>query len=89
MPDVTNRARGGAYKRAMFGIELAGGALVFAAFIVLFLLASVYGLYTRTGSGIAQRPYRHVYGGAPGAARDSRMSGSVDREIRTWSRGTR
>ncbi|HEX2086249.1 MAG TPA: hypothetical protein VHF89_11240 [Solirubrobacteraceae bacterium] len=73
----------------MFGIELAGGALVFALFIIVFTLAVIHGLYTRTGSGIAQRPYKHVYGGAPGAARESRMSGSADRDIRGWSRGTR
>ncbi len=73
----------------MFGIEIAGGALIFLAVIVLFLLASVYSLYTTRGSGIAQRPYRHVYGGAPGAARENRMSGSADRDIATWSRGCR
>ena len=73
----------------MFGIELAGGAIIFAAFIVLYLLATVYGLYTKSGSGISQRPYKHVYGGAPGAARESRMTGSADRDITSWSRGTR
>jgi hypothetical protein len=49
----------------------------------------VYSLYTKTGSGISPRPYKHVYGGAPGAARVSRMSGSADRDIASWSRGTR
>ncbi len=73
----------------MFGIELAGGALVFALFIVVFLAATVYGLYTRAGSGIAQRPYNRIYGGAPGASRDSRLGGNPDREMRNWSRGTR
>jgi len=73
----------------MFGIELAGGALIFLGVVLLFLLASVYGLYTTRGSAIAQRPYRHVYGGAPGAARDSRMSGSADRDVANWSRGCR
>ena len=73
----------------MFGIDLAGGAIIFAAFIIVFLLATVYSLYTTTGSGISQRPYKHVYGGAPGAARVSRMSGSADRDIAGWSRGTR
>lgn len=73
----------------MFGIELAGGALIFAAFIVLYLLATVFGLYTRSGSGIAQRPYHHLHGGAPGAARSSKLGGAPDREIASWSRGTR
>ena len=73
----------------MFGIELAGGALIFALFIIVFFTATVYGLYTKAGSGISQRPYKHVYGGAPGAARISRMSGSADRDIAGWSRGTR
>ena len=73
----------------MFGIELAGGALIFGLFIIVFFVATVYGLYTRAGSGISQRPYKHVYGGAPGAARVSRMSGSVERDIASWSRGTR
>ena len=73
----------------MFGIELAGGALIFAAFIVVFFLAIVFALYTRAGSGIAQRPYHHIYGGAPGAARSSRLGGAPDREIANWSRGTR
>ena len=73
----------------MFGIELAGGALIFAAFILLYLLATVFGLYTRAGSGIAQRPYHHVHGGAPGAARAGRLGGCPDRDIASWSRGTR
>ena len=73
----------------MFGIDLAGGALIFGAFIVIYTLVTVFALYTKAGSGISQRPYKHVYGGAPGASRESRYSGSVDREIRSWSRGTR
>ena len=73
----------------MFGIEFAGGALIFAAFIIVFFLAIVFGLYTRAGSGIAQRPYRHIHGGAPGAARAGRLGGAPDREIANWSRGTR
>jgi hypothetical protein len=73
----------------MFGIEFAGGALIFGAFIVLYTVAVVYGLYTRRGSGISQRPYHHVYGGAPGASRTGRLGGNPDREMRNWSRGTR
>ena len=73
----------------MFGIELAGGAIIFAAFIIVYLLATVFGLYTRAGSGISQRPYHHVHGGAPGAARAGRLGGSPDRDINYWTRGTR
>ena len=73
----------------MLGIELAGGAIVFLAFAVVFLFAVMHGLYSRTGSAIGQHPYRHVHGGAPAAARESRMTGSQDREVLTWSRGTR
>ena len=40
-------------------MDLAGGAFIFAAFIVLFTLAVTYSLYTRKGSGINQRPYGH------------------------------
>ncbi len=73
----------------MFGIDLAGGAIIFAAFIILYLAATVFGLYTRAGSGISQRPYNRVHGGAPGASRANRMTGSADRDIASWSRGTR
>jgi hypothetical protein len=73
----------------MLGIELAGGFIAFMAFSIVFLLAVTYALYSRAGSGIGQHPYRHVHGGAPAAARESRMSGSPDREVMIWTRGTR
>jgi hypothetical protein len=41
----------------MLDMELAGGAFIFLAFIVLYLFAVTYGLYSAKGSGIAQRPY--------------------------------
>jgi hypothetical protein len=62
--------------------------VVFLAVLGALLLAAIQ-LYTRSGSGIAQHPYRHVHGGAPGAAQSARMSGSVDRDITRWTRGTR
>lgn len=68
---------------------LAGGSFIFLAFLVAFLLAVMYGLYTRVGSAIEQRPYAKIYGGAPGAFRPSTMSGSADREVVAWTRGTR
>jgi hypothetical protein len=73
----------------MFGVELAGGFVIFMVFAIVFLLALVHALYTRTGSAIGQHPYRHAYGGAPAAARESRMSGSADRDVVMWTRGTR
>jgi hypothetical protein len=39
-------------------MTLAGGAFIFLAFVVLFTIAVTYSLYTRTGSGINQRPWR-------------------------------
>ena len=73
----------------MLGIDLAGGAFIFLAFLVVYTLAVAYGLYSRRGSAISQSPYAKIYGGAPGAAHgESRLSGR-DREIRAWSRGTR
>ena len=73
----------------MFGMELAGGAMVFLGFVVLYTLVTVFALYTRRGSGIAQRPYLHVHGGAPGAGRAPRMGGSGDNRVATWTRGCR
>jgi hypothetical protein len=73
----------------MLGIELAGGFIVFLVFALVFLFALTHALYSRTGSGIDQHPYRHVHGGAPGAAHQSRMTGSADREVLIWTRGTR
>ena len=70
-------------------MTLAGGALIFGLFIVAFLLAAIYGLYTTRGSGISQRPYNKRYGGAPGAYGASRMSGRRSEEIASWGRGAR
>jgi hypothetical protein len=62
--------------------------VIFLIAVGMLLLAAVQ-LFTRTGSGIDQHPYRHVWGGAPGADRPSRMSGAADRDVTSWSRGTR
>ena len=53
---------------------MAGGSFIFLAFVVLFLLAVIYGLYTSRGSGISQRPYGKVYSGAPGARAASSLA---------------
>jgi hypothetical protein len=72
----------------MLGIDLAGGAIVFLAFAVLFLVAVIHAVYSESGSGIAHHPYRHVHDAAPGAAQEGRLTGA-DRDILRWSRGTR
>lgn len=46
---------------------MAGGSGIFLIFTIVFLASVVYGLFTRGGSAISQRPYNKVYGGAPGA----------------------
>jgi hypothetical protein len=51
---------------------LAAGAWIFAAFIVLWLIAIAYGYYTRRGSAINQRTYGDV--DAPGAKAPSVLS---------------
>ena len=68
-------------------MHLVGGWEVFAIFIVVFGLAAVYGLYSRAGSGISQRPYNNVYDSAAGARGASRLSGRDGNEA--WTRGTR
>lgn len=71
-------------------IALAGGSGIFLAFLIVYFFAVVYALYTRTGSGISQRPYAKVYGGAPGAKIPDNVSGHDDLvTVRDWSRGAR
>lgn len=58
--------------------------------IVALFVGVVYGYYTVSGSGIAERPYGKIYGGAPGAFGPGSASGRDDRvSMRDWSRGTR
>ncbi len=57
-------------------IELTFSNAVFLAFMIVMLVGVIVGLYTRTGSGIDQHPYRHVYGGAPGACLPCDVGGS-------------
>ena len=67
-------------------MELAGGALIFGLFLLVFTVAVVYGLYTRRGSGIDEHPYGNPYD----AASSSRASVGGGREgIANWTRGTR
>jgi len=66
-------------------MELAGGALIFGIFLVVFTLAVIYGLYTRRGSGIDEHPYGNPYDAAAGSR--SRARGREG--IANWTRGTR
>jgi hypothetical protein len=70
------------------GITLLGGAWIFGAVIVALTFAVIFGLYTRGGSGISQRPYNRRYGDAPGAKGQSTISGR-DGLARMTSRGTK
>lgn len=54
----------------MFGTA----SIIFGAFLVVYFLVVTYGLYSRRGSGINQRPYRDPYGDAPGAWGASSLS---------------
>ncbi len=64
--------------------------IALAVLIVGLFIGVVYGYYTVRGSGIAERPYNKVYGGAPGASGPGSASGRDDRvSISSWSRGTR
>ena len=69
-------------------ITLAGGAWIFAAFLVVFTFAAIYGLYTTRGSGISQRPYANVYSNAPGATGSSTV-GNDRVAAQNLTRGTR
>jgi hypothetical protein len=74
----------------MITLALAGGSGIFGAFLVVFFFAVVYALFTRTGSGIEERPYFNRYGGAPGAQGAGTVSGHDDLvTVRNWSRGAR
>jgi hypothetical protein len=48
---------------------------IFLIVEILFLVGVVIGLYTRFGSGINERPYGKIYGGAPGARGPGSLSG--------------
>jgi hypothetical protein len=69
-------------------ITLAGGAWIFAAFLVVFTFAAIYGLYTTRGSGINQHPYANAYSNAPGAKGSSTV-GNDRVAAQNLTRGTR
>jgi hypothetical protein len=63
------------------------GMWIFLTFLVLYFFALSHGYYTRTGSGINQRPYDATSGDAPGAEIPSTIGRDVAR--RDYTRGTR
>jgi hypothetical protein len=69
-------------------ITFAGGAWIFAAFLVFFTFATIYSLYTTRGSGINQRPYANAYSNAPGAKGASTV-GNDRVAAQNLTRGTR
>jgi hypothetical protein len=70
-------------------MEIVDGAWIFLAFIILFGIALMFGLYTRLGSGINDHPYGRRYGDAPGANSDNRRLSGRDGLATISSRGTR
>lgn len=69
-------------------IDLADGAWVFLAVMIAFLFSAIYGLYTRRGSGINQRPYGGRYLGQAGARGPSVLHHDESAATR-YTRGTR
>ncbi len=71
-------------------MELADGAWIFLAFLVIAFLGVVIGYFT-SASGITPRAYGKLYSGAPGARTAGELSGRDPeiRAVRDWSRGTR
>jgi hypothetical protein len=64
---------------------LAGGTWIFISVVVAFFFAVVLGYYTRTGSGISQRPYRRA-DEAPETP--SELAHDTTQDVRNWTRGT-
>jgi hypothetical protein len=69
-------------------LDLAGGWQIFGLFLIIFTVGLIFTLYTRRGSGITQRPYGDVYGGAPGARGSSVLHHDESAATR-YTRGTR
>jgi hypothetical protein len=65
--------------------------IALAIVILALFVGVVYGYYTVKGSGIAERPYNKVYGGAPGAQKGKASASGKDElaSQRNWTRGTR
>lgn len=70
----------------VIALTLAGGAWIFAAFVIFMLVAFIQSTYSRSGSGITRHPYFRRFSDAPGAR--SNVSGR-EGIARMSSRGTR
>lgn len=66
-------------------LALAGGSWIFLIFVVVLLIAVVFGYYTRSGSGISQTPYRRA-DGPPESP--SELAHDITQDVRNWERGT-
>jgi DNA-binding CsgD family transcriptional regulator/DNA-binding Lrp family transcriptional regulator len=66
-------------------LALAGGSLIFLAFLVVFFLAVGFAYYTRKGSGISQTPYRRDEGPPESP---SELAHDTTQNVWDWGRGT-
>ena len=66
-------------------LALAGGTWIFVAVLVALFVVLVYSYYTRTGSGISQRPYRRP-DGPPESP--SELAHDTIQNVQNWERGT-
>jgi protein-disulfide isomerase len=64
---------------------LAGGTWIFLGFVVVFLVAVIFGYYTVKGSGISLTPFRRE-GGPPEAPPE--VAHDITQDVRNWERGT-
>lgn len=72
------------------GMEINDSSWIILGVAILMLVGVIYGYYTVSGSGISERPYRKIYGGAPGAFGPASASGKDSTaRVTDWSRGTR
>ena len=66
-------------------LAVAGGTWIFVAVVVALFLVLVFGYYTRTGSGISQRPYRRPDGPSESP---SELAHDTTQTLQNWQRGT-
>ena len=73
-----------------FYVALVGGSWIILGAQIVGFFAIAFGYYTVKGSGISERPYGGIYGGAPGAHGKASASGKDERvSVRNWTHGTR
>jgi hypothetical protein len=70
-------------------MELADGAFIFLAVILVWFASIIYGLYTVRGSGINQRSYGNRYSSAPGANKIPSVLSHDESAATRFTRGTR